>query len=104
MVLEELFGPVAVVQVAEDFEHGLKLVNGVRQGLLAGIATTSAMSRAAFVKGVDVGIVLDGCGMRINPAAPFGGRKASQIGPPEHGLWDRQFFSRPQVRYNGTAP
>ena len=41
--------------------------------------------------------------MRIHPAAPFGGRKASQIGPPEHGAWDREFFSRVQMRYRSEA-
>jgi acyl-CoA reductase-like NAD-dependent aldehyde dehydrogenase len=99
LVQEELFGPVAIVQVAEDFEQGLTLVNGVRQGLLAGIATTSAARYETFAEWAEVGIVIDAQGMRIHPAAPFGGRKASQIGPPEHGVWDRQFFSRVQVRY-----
>jgi aldehyde dehydrogenase (NAD+) len=99
MVQEELFGPVAIVQTAEDFEHGLALVNGVRQGLLAGIATESDVLRDEFVSRVEAGIVIDGSGMRIHPAAPFGGRKASQIGPPEHGLWDRQFFTRVQTHY-----
>jgi len=99
LVQEELFGPVAIVQVAEDFEQGLALVNGVRQGLLAGIATSSAALYEDFVERVEAGIAIDGQGMRIHPAAPFGGRKASQIGPPEHGVWDRQFFSKVQARY-----
>ena len=42
LVQEELFGPVAVVQPADNFKQGVELVNGVRQGLLAGIATRSA--------------------------------------------------------------
>jgi len=99
LVQEELFGPVAVVQVAEDFEQGLTLVNGVRQGLLAGIASASKAREEAFCERVETGIVIDATGLRIHPAAPFGGYKASQIGPPEHGVWDRQFFSRVQMRY-----
>ncbi len=99
MVQEELFGPVAVLQRAEDFEQGLALVNGVRQGLLAGIATHSPEHREQFSRRVQAGIVLDGGVMRIHPAAPFGGRKASQIGPPEHGRWDREFFTRVRVFY-----
>ena len=83
LVQEELFGPVAVLQLADDFEHGMALVNGVSQGLLAAIATTSPALQAAF-------------------AAPFGGFKDSQRGPPEHGVWDREFFSRVQVRYTGA--
>jgi len=103
LVQEELFGPVAVLQVAEDFEHGVMLVNGVRQGLLAGIATGMEAKMAAFLEVADAGILIDGQGMRIHPAAPFGGRKASQIGPPEHGIWDREFFSRVQMRYRSEA-
>ncbi len=102
MIQEELFGPVAVVQEAENFEHGLHLVNAVRQGLVAGIATQSNEKAAYFMEHVEAGIVIDGYGMKIHPAAPFGGRKASQIGPPEHGVWDRQFFSQVQIRYRNS--
>ena len=103
MVQEELFAPVAVMQLADDFEHGLTLVNGVRQGLLAGIASRSAARYQEFVEQCDVGIIIDGGGMQIHPAAPFGGRKTSQQGPPEHGIWDRQFFSRVKACYRSAG-
>jgi acyl-CoA reductase-like NAD-dependent aldehyde dehydrogenase len=32
--------------------------------------------------------------------APFGGWKASGIGPPEHGIFDLEFFTRPQTVYD----
>ncbi|MBP6724319.1 MAG: aldehyde dehydrogenase family protein, partial [Halioglobus sp.] len=102
LVQDELFGPVAVLQVAEDFEHGVELVNAVRQGLLAGIATETLARLDEFADRVEAGILVDGHGMKLHPAAPFGGRKASQIGPPEHGIWDREFFSRVQVRYRSS--
>ena len=102
LVQEELFGPVAVLQLADDFEHGMALVNGVSQGLLAAIATTSPALQAAFAARAEAGILADGDGLRIHPAAPFGGFKDSQRGPPEHGVWDREFFSRVQVRYTGA--
>ncbi len=99
LVQEELFGPVALLQLAENFDDGLALVNGVRQGLLASIATESPVRRAEFVQRAEAGIILDGGEIRLHPSAPFGGVKASQIGPPEHGLWDRQFFSRVRTVY-----
>ncbi len=99
LVQEELFGPVAVLQLADDFEHGMALVNGVSQGLLAAIATTSQRSRELFAARAEAGILAGGDGLRIHPSAPFGGFKDSQRGPPEHGVWDREFFSRVQVRY-----
>lgn len=99
LVQEELFGPVAVLQLADDFDHGIALVNGVSQGLLAAIATTSPDRQEAFAARAEAGILATGDGLRIHPAAPFGGVKDSQRGPPEHGIWDREFFSRVQVRY-----
>jgi acyl-CoA reductase-like NAD-dependent aldehyde dehydrogenase len=33
---------------------------------------------------------------------PFGGWKASGLGPPEHGMFDLEFFTRPQTVYNRT--
>jgi acyl-CoA reductase-like NAD-dependent aldehyde dehydrogenase len=34
---------------------------------------------------------------------PFGGWKASGVGPPEHGSFDRDFYTRPQTVYRGSA-
>ena len=39
----------------------------------------------------------------VHPAAPFGGWKASGLGPPEHGLWDKEFYARTQARYDAGA-
>ena len=51
---EELFGPAAALQVADDFEHGVTLANGVRQGIMAGIATgTGGAKMAAFLEVAD---------------------------------------------------
>ena len=71
------------------------------EGLLAGIATRSPSRYAQFAVECEVGIVIDGRGSRIHPGAPFGGRKASQLGPPEHGVWDRHFFTRVKACYRG---
>lgn len=104
LVQEESFAPIALLQVAQDFEQGLALVNGVRQGLLAGIATASPARRRLFARTCEAGIVMDGEQLPLHPAAPFGGRKASGIGPPEHGIWDREFFARPKAVYFAAPP
>jgi acyl-CoA reductase-like NAD-dependent aldehyde dehydrogenase len=50
-----------------------------------------------------VGIVQFGAdAVAVHPDAPFGGWKASGTGRPEHGEWDMQFFTRPQVIYADT--
>jgi acyl-CoA reductase-like NAD-dependent aldehyde dehydrogenase len=41
--------------------------------------------------------------LQVNPDAPFAGWKASGIGPPEHGIWDREFYARPQAVYGDGA-
>jgi len=104
LVQEETFGPVAVIQLADDLDEALRLANGVRQGLVAGLATRDPAALRRFVEEVEAGIVkLTPGALPVHADAPFGGWKASGIGPPEHGAWDREFYSRPQALY-GNAP
>jgi len=104
LVQEETFGPVAVIQPAEHLDEALALANGVPQGLVAGIATRDPAAVRAFVERVEAGIVkLTPGALPVHAEAPFGGWKASGVGPPEHGVWDREFYSRPQALY-GDAP
>jgi acyl-CoA reductase-like NAD-dependent aldehyde dehydrogenase len=100
VVLEETFGPVVVVQPAKDIDDAIALANGVAQGLVMTVCTRDPDARRRIEAAADVGIVQLGAGaVPIHADAPFGGRKASGIGPPEHGEWDAQFFSVPQVVY-----
>ena len=56
-----------------------------------------------MVDAAQVGIVQIGAAPpAIHPDAPFGGWKASGIGPPEHGVWDVEFHTRVQVRYGAS--
>jgi acyl-CoA reductase-like NAD-dependent aldehyde dehydrogenase/nicotinamidase-related amidase len=104
LVREETFGPVAVVQTAEDLESALALVNGVDQGLVASIHTRDPARRARFADAAEAGILQLASGaLAVAADAPFGGWKASGIGPPEHGIWDREFYARPQAVY-GEGP
>jgi acyl-CoA reductase-like NAD-dependent aldehyde dehydrogenase len=100
VVQEETFGPVMVLQPATDFDHALSLCNGVRQGLVAALFSHSTERQARFLDEAHAGI------LKINLAtadadaeAPFGGWKASGIGPPEHGASDREFYMRTQTVY-----
>jgi len=96
----ESFGPVAVLQRARDLEHAIALCNSVPQGLVAALAGSDARGRRLFADTAQAGILrFDNGPLTLHPEAPFGGWKASQIGPPEHGYWDREFFARPQAVY-----
>lgn len=100
IVQDETFGPVVVVQSASDWGQAIQLCNGVRQGLVAAIFTDSRELQRRFLAEAEAGL------LKINLStagaageAPFGGWKASGIGPPEHGTFDIEFYTRPQTVY-----
>ena len=104
IVQEETFGPVLVVQTARDWDEAIRLCNGVRQGLAAAVFTGSPMIVDRFLDQAEAGI------LKVNQSTadaavdvPFGGWKASGLGPPEHGAFDFDFYTRPQTVY-GALP
>jgi acyl-CoA reductase-like NAD-dependent aldehyde dehydrogenase len=100
IVQEETFGPVAVVMGFQDLEEALRLCNGVSHGLVAAFWGADEQLQRRFLDSAQAGILrVNRSGLEIHPEAPFGGWKASGIGPPEHGLWDAEFYTRPQAVY-----
>jgi acyl-CoA reductase-like NAD-dependent aldehyde dehydrogenase len=76
------------------------LANGVPQGLVAAGYTDDPHRRAALADRLEAGILKLGAGpMAIAADAPFSGWKASALGPPEHGRWDLDFYTRLQTVY-----
>jgi acyl-CoA reductase-like NAD-dependent aldehyde dehydrogenase/nicotinamidase-related amidase len=101
VVQEETFGPVLVVQTANSFEHALALCNGVRQGLVAALFSRSLALQNQFLQEARAGILkLNRATADADVRTPFGGWKASGIGPPEHGPADREFYTRTQAVYH----
>lgn len=97
---EETFGPVLVVAQARDWDHAMHLCNGVRQGMVASLFSSSRELQGRFLESAQAGI------LKINlptadadAEAPFGGWKTSGIGPPEHGSSNREFYTRTQAVY-----
>ncbi len=100
IVQEETFGPVLVVQRAENFEQALALCNGVRQGLVAALFSASPALQQQFLAQAQAGILkLNRSTVDADAASPLGGWKASGSGPAEHGPSDREFFCRVQTIY-----
>jgi aldehyde dehydrogenase (NAD+) len=104
IVLEETFGPVVVVQEANSWEHALDLCNGVSQGLVASLFSSSAGHAREFLAEARAGL------LKINTPtagaaadAPFCGWKGSGVGPPEHGVADIEFYSRWQTVYRSET-
>jgi acyl-CoA reductase-like NAD-dependent aldehyde dehydrogenase/nicotinamidase-related amidase len=100
IVQEETFGPVLVVQQAGDWDQAISLCNGVKQGLAAAIFTTSPKRIEDFLRRARAGILkINGSTANAAVDLPFGGWKASGIGPAEHGPANREFFTRMQSIY-----
>jgi len=104
IVLQETFGPVLVVQPAVDFDEALALQDGVAQGLVAALFGGSPVERARFLAEARAGVLkLDRATSDADAHAPFGGWKASGLGPAEHGPHDRDFYTRVQAVYEEPA-
>lgn len=98
---EESFGPVALLLAARDVDHALALNNAVPHGLVTTVFSDDETVLRRVTEAAQSGIVaVNQCPLEIDPAAPFGGWKASGMGPPEHGRWDRAFYTRPQALYS----
>ena len=104
LVQEETMSPLLVVQRAEDFEHALALCNGVRHGLVAALFSHSPGLQKRFLAGARAGLLkLNASTAGADVSLPFGGWKASGLGPPEHGEGDRLFYTRMQAVYGADG-
>ncbi len=100
LVQRETFGPLLVVQPADGWEHAIELLNGVEQGLVASLFSRSPAVVRRFLEQAQAGILkLERSTADAEVDVPFGGWKRSAVGPPEHGSFDRDFYTRPQVVY-----
>jgi len=97
---EETFGPVALILPADDIDQAVDLANAVPHGLVSALCSNDASARTRFAQEIQTGILKLSPGPpAISGEAPFCGWKSSAIGPPEHGIWDRHFYTRAQVVY-----
>jgi succinate-semialdehyde dehydrogenase/glutarate-semialdehyde dehydrogenase len=80
MFREEIFGPVAPISTFTTDDEGIAMANDTEYGLVA-YAVTQDLTRALTVaERLETGMVGINQGIVSNPAAPFGGVKASGLG------------------------
>jgi acyl-CoA reductase-like NAD-dependent aldehyde dehydrogenase len=97
---EEIFGPVAVVIRADDYEHALALANDTPYGLCAGICTGSLKHATHFRRHAQAGMVMVNLPTAgVDYHVPFGGRKASSHGPREQGRHAAEFYTTVKTAY-----
>ncbi|HET7332023.1 aldehyde dehydrogenase family protein [Dyella sp.] len=100
---EEIFGPVAALLRADDYEHALALANDTRFGLCAGIVTNSLKHATHFKRHAQAGMVMVNLPTAgVDPHVPFGGRKGSSYGPREQGRYAVEFYTTVKTAYTAA--
>jgi alpha-ketoglutaric semialdehyde dehydrogenase len=97
---EEIFGPVASVIPARDYEEGLAIANDTPFGLCAGICTASLKHATHFRRNVEAGMVMVNLPTAgVDYHVPFGGRKGSSYGNREQGRYAVEFYTVVKTAY-----
>lgn len=100
---EEVFGPVANVIRASDFEEALALANDTPFGLSSGLCTTSLKHATHFKRMAQAGMVMVNAPTAgVDYHVPFGGRKGSSIGPREQGSHAAEFYTTVKTAYTAA--
>jgi acyl-CoA reductase-like NAD-dependent aldehyde dehydrogenase len=97
---EEIFGPIAAVLRADDYEHALAMANDTPYGLCAGICTSSLKHATHFRRHAQAGMVMTNLPTAgVDYHVAFGGRKASSYGAREQGRYAAEFFTTVKTAY-----
>jgi acyl-CoA reductase-like NAD-dependent aldehyde dehydrogenase len=97
---EEIFGPVASVIQARDYDEALTIANDTEFGLAAGICTTSLKYASHFKRNSEAGMVMVNLPTAgVDYHVPFGGRKGSSYGSREQGAYAREFYTIVKTAY-----
>ena len=97
---EEIFGPVACVIRAKNYDEALAIANDTETGLSSGIVTASLKYASHFKRHAQAGMVMVNLPTAgVDYHVPFGGRKASSYGPREQGRYAAEFYTTVKTTY-----
>jgi succinate-semialdehyde dehydrogenase/glutarate-semialdehyde dehydrogenase len=101
VMTEEIFGPVAPIAAFTSEEEVLEMANGTEYGLVAYVFTRDLSRMIRVSEALEFGMIGFNQGIVSNPAAPFGGVKASGFGR-EGGFEGIEEYL--ETKYVGIAP
>ena len=97
---EEIFGLVACVIRAKNYDEALAISNDTEFGLAAGVCTTSLKYASHFKRNSEAGMVMVNLPTAgVDYHVPFGGRKGSSYGAREQGSYAREFYTTVKTAY-----
>ena len=97
---EEIFGPVACVIKAKNYDEALAIANDTEFGLAAGVCTTSLKYASHFKRNSEAGMVMVNLPTAgVDYHVPFGGRKGSSYGAREQGAYAKEFYTTVKTAY-----
>lgn len=98
---EEIFGPVATVIRARNYEDALEIANDTSFGLSSGICTSSLKYASHFKRNAQAGMIMVNLPTAgVDYHVPFGGRKGSSYGPREQGRYAAEFYTTVKTSYS----
>ena len=101
---EEIFGPVATISRARDYDEALAIANDTPFGLSAGICTGSLKHAGHFKRNSEAGMVMVNLPTAgVDYHVPFGGRKGSSYGPREQGRYAQEFYTTVKTAYTADG-
>jgi acyl-CoA reductase-like NAD-dependent aldehyde dehydrogenase len=101
---EEIFGPVASIIRAKDYDEALAIANDTEFGLAAGVCTTSLKYSSHFKRNSEAGMVMVNLPTAgVDYHVPFGGRKGSSYGAREQGAYAREFYTIVKTAYTNPG-
>ncbi len=94
LLREEVFGPICAVVAAESVEQAVSIANDVRYGLVASVHTRDLDQALRVADTLMAGqIKVNAPTTGVDFYLPFGGERASSIGPREQGKAAQDFYT-----------
>lgn len=100
LLTSEVFGPLAALVRVPNLTAAIAAHNATGMGLLGAVFTQDEAAVDQFLAGAQAGMLsVNRARPPFSAEGPFVGWKASGYGTPEHGRWNRDFYTRAQAVY-----